>query len=337
MRDPNTLRVLSFDGGGTRGIASNKFMSLYLQRAGIDEDKIADNFDLISGTSVGAILALAYANRFTPTTMRNFFIDDAPYIFSISSLIPSLRPPTLSKVATMILGGSFYSNTILISRLEEEFGTITLTDMDTNVLVPSYQYDTDKLILFSNANFPGSFGQTALASQVALASAAPPIYFPNYIISPHSYIDGGVFLNNPSTLALTIGKMLKPTATRYCVLSVGTGMGDIGFEDNPIPPPPNPEDPPPPPFYANMYFLFRQIQIGIAGPQEAVARDLLIQNQFTLENTFTYRFQYNLDKERDTELDNTSTDFFNYMESSATQKFNDDVTNIDAFIEHITA
>ena len=335
MADTNTLRVLSLDGGGIKGYISSTFMQLFVQQWGIDPTKIFQYFDVITGTSVGAIQALAYAYGLTPAQLQSFFLTEGPWIFSTSSLIPGQTASDLSKIASILLGSSFYSNDALIAKLNAEFGTTTLAQMNTNVVIPAYNYDTNSLTLFSNVNFPGSTGPDLLAQNVALASASAPFYFPAAVVNGANYIDGGVYLNNPSTMGLAVGKLLKPNANRYCVLSVGCGLGDIGFHTNPTPVDPPPPDPPP--YNSNVYTIFNLIGIGITGPQEANARELLIQDDYTLDNLNSYRFQFNIDPTQNSEIDNTSSAFFTYMLNAATAQFNTDITDITNFLAALQA
>jgi len=53
MADPNTLRILSLDGGGMKGLYSATFMKNFVQLWGIDPYEIWKYFDVITGTSVG--------------------------------------------------------------------------------------------------------------------------------------------------------------------------------------------------------------------------------------------------------------------------------------------
>ncbi len=73
MSDPNTVRILEFDGGGERGYLSNTFFNRFVQQWGIDPATLAQQFDVICGTSVGGILALAYATGRTPAELMPFF------------------------------------------------------------------------------------------------------------------------------------------------------------------------------------------------------------------------------------------------------------------------
>lgn len=326
MADPNTIRVLSLDGGGMRGIFEAKFMEQFVQLWGIQPNEIWKYFDVICGTSAGGLQALGYANGLTPTDMLNFFVEDGPWIFSTSAIVPSVRATTLDKLATMILGGSFYPNTAFVERLDEVFGDQTMADMKTNTLITSYNYDTDTPTLFSNIIFPDSVGQTEFVKNVGLATAAAPLYFPKANWGMSNYIDGGVIKNNPAMLGYALGQVVKPVANRVCILSVGAGLGKIGFHDSPVPPPDE----------SNMSYIFSLIGIGISGGQETDAKELSLVDLYSLNNIYTYRAQTPLDLEEDTELDNTSVEFIDYMTTTAIDYFQDNITAISNFLGHLT-
>lgn len=327
MADPNTIRILSLDGGGMRGIFEAKFLEQFVQLWGINPNEIWKYFDVICGTSVGGIQALGFANGLSPSDMMDFFVEDGPWIFSTSSIIPGVRATTLDKLATMILGGSFYPNDALVARLGDVFGDLTLTELKTNTLITSYNYDTQTPVLYSNLVFPGSSGQNEFAKNVALATASAPLYFPKANWGTNNFIDGGVIKNNPAMLGYAQGQIVKPTANRVCILTLGTGLGPIGFHDSPTPPPEE----------SNMSFLFSLIGIGITGTQETDAKELSLVDLYSLNNIYTYRAQTPLDPEQDTELDNTTPEFIDYMTTTAVDYFQDDIVAISNFLGHLTA
>src|SRR5690349_4121542 len=327
MADPNTIRILSLDGGGMRGVFSAKFMEQFVQLWGINPNEVWKYFDVICGTSVGGIQALGYANGLSPTDMMNFFINDGPWIVSTSSIIPGVRASTLDKLATMILGGSFYPNTSLYDRLGDVFGDLTMTQLKTNTLITSYNYDTQSPTLFSNIVFPGSSGQNEFAKNVALATASAPLYFPRANWGTNNYIDGGVIKNNPWGLGNAQGQIIKPGANRICICSIGTGLGPIGFHDSPTPPPDE----------SNMSFLFSLIGIGITGTQETDAKELTLLDLYSLDPKYGLRAQAVLDPAQDTELDNTTTDFIDYMSTTAVDYFQDNIVEISNFLGHLVA
>lgn len=325
MSDPNTIRVLSMDGGGMRGIFTAKFMELFVQLWGIQPNEIWKHFDVICGTSVGGIQALGYANGLSPTDMISFFIDEGPWIFSTSSILPGVRATTLDKLATMILGGSFYPNTNLIDKLADQFGMQTMSDMKTNTLITSYNYDTDTPVLYSNIQFPNSTGQNELVKNVALATSAAPLYLPRANWGTSNFVDGAVIKNNPATLGYALGQVVKPTANRVCVLSAGTGLSKIGFHDTPTPPPDE----------SNMSYIFSLIGICITGAQETDSQELNLVDLYSLDNIYTLRAQSLLDPMQDTELDNTTSEFTDYMQTAAVDYFQDNITSISNFLGHL--
>jgi hypothetical protein len=358
MSDSNTIRILSMDGGGMRGYMSLVFLQKFIQQWGISQSDLWKNFDVIAGTSIGGIAALAYASGITPDELEPFFTEVGPWIFtvrtagdvidgSINASLPSNRPSATEKAGMVLIGDDIYAAVDPINsnygdaRLKQEvinvFGTNTLQNLKTNTIIPTYRYDTSSFALYSNLNYAEFTGQNELISNVALATSAAPIYFPPIDISSHKYIDGGVYQNNPSQLALNLGKMLKPTANRYCVLSLGTGLGEMGFDValarkkvlSSLLRARTPTE--------TVELLMSLFDIGITGGQESVAKALSLESKYTLDNLYYYRFQLDLDQTQDTELDNSDPEFISYMYTTAVQYFNEDIENISNFIGHLTA
>lgn len=385
MSDSNTVRVLSIDGGGMRGYISTNFMELFVQQWGINPNQIWKYFDVITGSSIGGIQALGYSLGIAPSEINSFFTVDGPWIFTTNASTPSTTPSTLSKINTIVGGPlsnpTFYPSTTtgigtmrLNSKLTSIFGTNTLQNALTNVIItsfeksdvnPDFSQDTNTPVYFSNNNIvPILSGQNNLMTDVAMATSAAPLYFPPWVIGTDSYIDGGVTQNNPASFGLAIGKALKPTANRFCVLSIGTGLGDVGFPttntlnkakkelfelNN------NPKN------YgekwklstkqvANLQNTVNNLKIleganlimyligaMTTGPQEIVAQELNINAKYTLDNLFNYRMQYYLDPALDTELDNSTPAILTHYKNSVTQYFNNDIANITNFIAHLSA
>lgn len=333
MADPNTLRVLSFDGGGTRGILGATFLKRFVELWGIAPNEIWKYFDVICGTSVGGIMAAGVSTGLTPDEMITFLRTQSPWIFSTSSVVPGVRATMLDKLATMILGGSFYPNDNLKVVLNDQFGSDTMESLLTNTLITSYDYDTNTPILFSNVDFPGSSGQNEFLTHVTLATSAAPLYLPMAqwpILEEQSsrYLDGAVIKNNPAIGGIACGKVIKPSASRVCVLSVGTGLGDIGFHSVPGDVPPD---------ESNMSLIFTLLGITISGPQEVDAQILTLLDQYSLDDIFTYRFQAILDPLQDTDIDNSDTAYFDYMQATANSRFDSDIVKISNFLAHLQA
>ena len=385
MSDPNTVRILSIDGGGMRGIVSAYFLKLFVQEWGINSNEIWKYFDVIAGSSVGAIAALGYAFGKSPDDMITLLRSEGPYIFTTSSSLPSVQPSTLSKINTIVGGPlsspTFYpSNTSgigqmrLKSALDTTFGAQTLINAKTNVLVTAFEKNDDQTDFTQDTNTPVYFSNSALVpilsgqnnkvSDVSMASSAAPLYFAPWVIGNNSYIDGGVTQNNPASFALALGRSIKKGANRFCALSLGTGLGDVGFPSaaqkimtrvkNEIAALKQNEE-----AFAQSwqltgkkleevktaadnfsslavldgaYLIMFLLGATIAGPQEVAAQELHIRSNYTLEQLHSFRAQYYLEPSLDTELDNSSSSILDYYQTSATTYYNNNRQEISNFL-----
>jgi len=360
MSDPNTLRILEIDGGGERGYLSLKFLQQFLnQWLGAGVTNIAPYFDVICGTSIGGLLALNLASGVNPYTLDPFFTVQGKQLFSTNG-VDSNRATTVDKVLSLsVTGVPFYStqgtaaaygSNLLVSEVQSIFGANTMQSLQTNVVIPTYKADLrgDNTIksgvytLCSNVNTPGFVGQNELISEVALATSAAPFYLPSRVITSANpldptyldgrYLDGGVYANNPATFGRNLAQILKPNANRVCVLSIGTGLGEMGFDD------PTPSglaaDQDPLVSITNLFGLF---DVASAGGQEGVAKSLFLESQYTLSKLFYYRFQPVLDPALDTELDNTDDSILTYYADTAADYYSNDLDNITTFIGHLSA
>lgn len=386
MADSNTLRILSLDGGGMRGYVSANFLKSFVDLWGINPNELWKYFDVIAGSSIGGIMALSLAYGKSPEELLPFFTEDGPWIFTTSTSTPSQMPSTLSKVNTIVGGPlsnpTFYPSTTdgigtkrLKSKLDSVFSTDIMQELKTTTIITSFEKNdtnpdfaqfTNTPVYFSNSKIvPSLVGQEFKITDIAMGTSAAPLYFPAWQIGNDFFIDGGVVQNNPANFALTIAKAKKPSANRYCVLSLGTGLGDVGFapeesfkekakaEINSLKR--NPKA-----FAGKWQLSSRQITelqnltnnlralegaylimylLGAmtTGSQEIAAKDLFIQSNYTLDNLYYYRMQYYFEASKDTEFDNSSPDILAYYKEATDNYFNNDIDNITTFLGHLTA
>lgn len=179
-------RILSFDGGGVRGVLP----AIILERMSQSCPRLVENTDLFVGTSVGSFIALALASGKSPDEIVTLFsYKNIKSIFCRPRSFYFFRPK--------------YKNEPLKKLLLEIFSpTLRLKDLPYRVVVPAFRlYSKDAKIwepVFFN-NFPSSKNADTLVVDAALASSAAPIYFPSY----KRYIDGGVVSNNPDIVAIS--------------------------------------------------------------------------------------------------------------------------------------
>jgi len=249
--DTNTLRIFSFCGGGTKGYGSNRFMQKFLHQWGIPQDDFWKYIDVMCGTSIGAILASGYSFGKTPDYMESFFLNDAKRVFTIRTATDvatgshnasedSNRPNLAQKAFMFATDDAFYKSAyedsnyghnILQQVLVDNFGTNTLANLKTPIVIPAYEEDTSKYVVFSNFNDPAYFiGNTETIVNVCRASSAAPVYLPAHNFNGHYYSDGGVYANDAILAAINVGLSVKPNATRIVIVDVGTGIGNMSFD-----------------------------------------------------------------------------------------------------------
>ncbi|MCO5062116.1 MAG: patatin-like phospholipase family protein [Kiritimatiellae bacterium] len=217
---PIRFRILSFDGGGIRGLLS----IILLQRLENEIPGWLEKVNLLAGTSTGGILALGLAFGVPLAQLRELYEKKGPAIFDDSWL------DNLKDLGNAV--GAQYGNKALTRELKAIFGEAKLKDIKKRVLVPAFDLDNEcedpakrswAPKFFHNFPGPDSDGDR-LAYKVALYTSAAPTFFP----SVDGYIDGGVFANNPSMAALAQTqdhRALKdePAHEEIALLSVGTG------------------------------------------------------------------------------------------------------------------
>ena len=214
-----TYNILSLDGGGLRGVIT----AVLLERIEAASPGFLASVDLVAGTSTGGILALALARGLPPYKIVRMYLDQGAAIFS--------RPLSRRLVSLLGVARAKYDNDGLARVLEEVFGDARLADLGKRVAVTAFDLDDEakegrtwRPKVFHN--YPGEDGDGAeLARDVALRTSAAPTYFP----SSGGYVDGGVFANNPSVVALAqaLDARYFAGSVRYLtdirLLSVGTG------------------------------------------------------------------------------------------------------------------
>ena len=217
-------RILSLDGGGLRGLISARL----IQRLNDIPDITGwiNDVNLYAGTSTGGILALALATGRSPEDIYCLYKDKGGRIFD-DSIWDDIHD--LGKTI-----GADYSNKNLKSELKVIFGNKRLSDIKKKVTIPTFDLDNEassptertwKPKIFHNFAGPDSDGGSLIAD-VALYTSSAPTYFP----SADGYIDGGVYANNPTIVAIAqaISKRSRPPDRAklddLVVLSVGTGV-----------------------------------------------------------------------------------------------------------------
>ena len=210
-------KILCIDGGGMCGYIPAYFLAQLEKRTG---KPIAEQFDLMAGTSIGGILTLLLATGQPASECVNFFERYGPKIF----------PPTDPLVE---LKGPKYSAKGIEDVLAQVFKDAKLPDCKLPVVVPSLNVVLEAPMIFTSE----SPHRVAVAAR---ATSAAQTYFPGaYLGDGGSAVlwDGGNIANNPSVVAYASAQERWP-GEPVCVLSLGCGAAsgcDMSDLVNPLP------------------------------------------------------------------------------------------------------
>jgi uncharacterized protein len=220
-----TYRILSFDGGGVRGVIPAVVMQRLNETPGLEG--WLDKVDLLAGTSTGGLLALGLAYGLPPETIRRLYETKGKDIFDDTWL------DDVVDLGSVI--GADYDIKNLERELKNIFGQTTLGQLKKRVLITAFDLDNEspdpasrswKPKLFHNLPGPSN-DNDQLVYKVGLYTAAAPTYFP----SVDGYIDGGVFAINPSMCALAQSQDDRyadcSALPEVALLSLGTGKSQV--------------------------------------------------------------------------------------------------------------
>lgn len=212
------MRILSFDGGGIRGL----FSLLVLKRLEAHRPGFISSCDFFAGTSVGGIIALALAAGLDFDELIDMFRTHSGQIFP--------RQNFAGRIRNSALAGPRYSNEGLVRMLKARFGSMRMADMRKWALAVAFCLDRKGANTSDRSWGPKFFhnldaktgDMETLCWKVALYTSAAPTYFP----SVDGYIDGGVAVNDPSMCAFSLARNALCTLGRpdedVRLLSIGT-------------------------------------------------------------------------------------------------------------------
>ena len=218
-------RILSLDGGGIRGIVSCRWLEgveAALRQTG--KPGLLKNFDLIAGSSTGALIACGLAIGMAPSQIADLYREQGHEIF------PGIAGRLWSRAGRFFAAGPSapkYDGKGLEKVLKGVFGNTSLGQAKLPLLVTSYDTISRTPVMFKS--FKPEHKDLPLW-EVCRASASAPTYFPAHAMTVEgrrcALIDGGVVANNPTACA--IAEAMRKDARvdnsqDLVVLSVGSG------------------------------------------------------------------------------------------------------------------
>ncbi len=196
------MRVLSVDGGGIRGLIPALVLAEVERRTGRPAREL---FDLMAGTSTGALIACALAkpDPLPASAVAELYVEDGPRIFS-----RTLRKRVSSGDGWL---DERYDASGLEGVLRRHLGAARLADAEPPVIVTAYDVQARRPVVLRAAD------DVAMAT-ACRASAAAPAYFEPVRLGEATLVDGGVHATNPSLVAYA-----EAEGELDVLLSLGTG------------------------------------------------------------------------------------------------------------------
>ena len=206
------FKVLSIDGGGIRGVFPAECLRLMEKTYQID---LYETFDMLAGTSTGAIIAAAIAAKKSASDIVQLYIDHGSPIFS------KKRISLLN-----VIFRSQYEKTYLRDLLNEFFKNEKLGDITKPLILPATNIGTGIVHIFKS-KYSSDFSRDLEVSlaEAVLTSCSAPMYFDPTCVSNFLLADGGLWANNPALIAMIDSiKHCNCPKEKLFILSLGTGI-----------------------------------------------------------------------------------------------------------------
>jgi uncharacterized protein len=245
LRSPGPKSILSLDGGGTRGIVTLAFLErIETELCGHDPvSSLSAHFDLIGGTSTGAIIAALLALGWRVNDIRKVYEDFAQSVFRrrcyrISPLMNRYDAGALEALLATHLGTSGDGSELLIGS----------SALKTGLAVVTKRIDTGSPWVVSNIPWAPFYADDCGANgnwriplrNLVRASAAAPTFFravslplgrkADGTLETGRFVDGGATpYNNPAMRLFELARLgcfglrWPPGKDNLLIVSVGTG------------------------------------------------------------------------------------------------------------------
>lgn len=217
------FRILAIDGGGIRGLFPAHVLATLEQRF-LGGRSIAAFFDLIVGTSTGGIIALGLGAGLAAGDLRDLYRDRGGEIFPTGGLGWLGRVRRWARARSRYLRYS-YDSAALEKVLRDVLGDRKLGESQSRLCVPSFEGEYGEVFVFKtphHSDFKKDLYERMV--KVALATAAAPTYFRPHRDGGYTFVDGGVWANNPTMIGVTEAlTSFNVSPERVRILSLGCG------------------------------------------------------------------------------------------------------------------
>ncbi|WP_073973341.1 patatin-like phospholipase family protein [Erythrobacter donghaensis] len=232
-----TYKILSFDGGGIRGLVSAMLLQNLVGQPGLAN--LIDDADLLVGTSTGGLISLSLAAGQSVCEVVDVYKNKGAKIFQHYSDDYGATSVKYLNDGISQMAGQWLANFPTMSSLRSGSGrdvaVVAAQLWDPNALSPGANPQGSWMPRFisSLSGNPYTGLDPVLA---ALVTSAAPIYFPPVEIDTMEadynsfYVDGGLVANNP--LAFAVAQVVgagMATPDDIGVISIGTATSSFGI------------------------------------------------------------------------------------------------------------
>jgi patatin-like phospholipase/acyl hydrolase len=221
-----TVRILSIDGGGIRGLIPALVLQHLEELTG---RPIADQFDLIAGSSTGGIMTLLLTRPgaqgrplYSAKDVVDLYTEHGKDLFYAD---PAYQTQSKGGWALPKFPASSVSSTLSAYLADAE-----LKDALTEVLVTAYDIDCRRPFFFERARARRGAGNANFRMlDAAMATSSFPAMFPAVAVRnvnntrTYHLIDGGMVSANPGALAIARAATLFGRDAPVLMVSLGTG------------------------------------------------------------------------------------------------------------------
>ncbi len=215
------FRILSLDGGGIKGIFPAAVLAS-LEKGYLEGKSVGDYFDLIAGTSTGGILALGLGAGLTAGEILRMYLEEGHRIF------PAKERGLAGRARRLV--SAQYDRGPLDELLNQRLGEKTLRESKYRLLIPSTEGRNGEVWVFKTPHHPDyKLDGDERMSSVAAATSAAPTYFTPFEQGGYTYLDGGIWANNP-TMAALVEALSCFTTRRKGIRILSIGCGENPFQ-----------------------------------------------------------------------------------------------------------
>lgn len=210
--DPRPYRVLTIDGGGMRGAYTVTYLAelcrAWSQRTGGEPIDLGKRFDLIVGTSTGAIIACALASGIPLSVVQGLYAAKGRQIFPMR-----LRRWNLPLQLFLRPWLNRHGARALRRALQDAFGDATFATIFAKrgiaLCIPAVEMSQQRAWVFKTPHHVGHRDDDTTLVDACMATSAAPIYRSLGTVGDehkpatyNAFADGGLWANNPVLVGL---------------------------------------------------------------------------------------------------------------------------------------